>query len=151
MTLEHAVRRHLGLVFPGCHVEGATLFRLTRHADVAVDEGGNVDGVQLMDEQTRLRERQPVVRIEVEQGTSHEIRQLLLKELSFEPGARPGILRASDVREVPGLLDVSSLGQLAALAPPALSTPGPVRGWYSRRSRRCGTRSARGPLPASPL
>lgn len=121
VAIEDVVRGNIGLVFPDCHVERASLFRLVRLADLALDDRADVDGVQVVDEHSRRRERLPVVRIEVEQGTSAPLRQLLLKELSFEPGARPGVLRAGDVCEVPGMLDPSSLAQLANAVSDALS------------------------------
>lgn len=121
VMIEDVVRHHLSLAFPGSHVEGGSLFRLVRHAELAIDDRLDVDAVQMVAEQARQIDRQPVVRIEVEQGTPANVRQLLLKELSFEPGARPGVLRSEDVCEVPGMLDLSCLRQLADMAAPTLS------------------------------
>ena len=123
VPLEDVIRRALPLVYPGRRVEHAHLFRVTRFADLGVDEQRAGNLTQAIDEHAQRRRHQPVVRIEVEQGMPVPLRDLLLRELQLEPGARPGGLGAGDVYEIPGLLDLEGLRQLADLPMPALTFP----------------------------
>ncbi|MGQ0646366.1 MAG: polyphosphate kinase 1 [Gemmatimonadaceae bacterium] len=119
--LEDVIRQALPLVYPGRHVAYAYLFRLTRYADLGVDESQAGNLVQSVEERTSARRHQPVVRIEVERSMPPDVRDQLIRELQLEPGARPGGLSEADVFEVPGLMDLDALRQLADLPLPGLS------------------------------
>jgi polyphosphate kinase len=123
VPLEDVIRRALPLVYPGRRVEHAHLFRVTRYADLGVDEQRAGNLTQAIDEHAQRRKHQPVVRIEVEQGMPVPLRDLLLRELQLEPGSRPGSLGTADVYEVPGLLDLEGFRQLAELPMPTLAFP----------------------------
>jgi polyphosphate kinase len=123
VALEEVIRRFLPLVYPGRRVEYAHLFRVTRYADLGVDERRAGNLAQAVDEHARNRKHQPIVRIEVEQAMPAALRENLLRELQLEPGARAGSLSSGDVYEVAGLLDLEGLRQLAELLLPGLSFP----------------------------
>ncbi len=113
--LEDIVRQALPLMYPGRRVERAHLFRVTRYADLGVDEQRAGNLAQAVEERTHLRRHQPIVRIEVEQGMPNATRELLLRELELEPGMRPGTLGANDIFEIAGLMDLDALRELADL------------------------------------
>ena len=121
--LEDVVRQALPLAYPGRMVEDAHLFRLTRYADLGVEEALAGNLVQAVEERTSARRHQPVVRIEIERTMPLHVRELLIRELQLEPGARPGGLGEADIVEVPGLLDLDGLRQLADLPLAGLSHP----------------------------
>jgi polyphosphate kinase len=113
--LEDVVRQALPLMYPGRRVERAHLFRVTRYADLGVDEQRAGNLAQAVEERTLLRRHQPIIRIEVEQGMPNATRELLLRELALEPGTRSGSLGASDIYEIPGLMALDTLRELADL------------------------------------
>ena len=120
VAIEEVIRPELPLLYPGRRVEHAHLFRLTRDAALDVDERRGGDLAQAVDERSQGRRRQPVVRIEVERAMPAAVRALLLGELQLEPGARPGALGRDDEYEIPGLMDLGALRELAGLAMPEL-------------------------------
>lgn len=121
VPVEEVIRLSLPVMYPGRRVEHAHLFRVTRYADLAVDEQRAGNLMQAVEERTQARRHQPVVRIEVEQAMPNAVREQLLRELQLEPGARPGSLGASDIFDIPGLMDLEGLRQLADLPLPALT------------------------------
>lgn len=123
VPLEEIIRGALPLMYPGRRVEHAYLFRVTRYADLGVDEERAGNLVQAVEERSRLRRHQPVVRIEIEQSMPNALRELLLRELELEPGARPGSLGANDVYDIPGLMDLDALRELADLPLAGLTFP----------------------------
>ncbi len=128
VAMEDVIRPQLPLLFPGRRVEHAHLFRVTRDADLDVDERRAGDLAESIDERVGRRRQQPVVRIEVERGMPAPLRELLLRELQLEPGARPGALGRHDEYEIDGLMDLGALRQIAGLPRPELHFPPFVSG-----------------------
>jgi polyphosphate kinase len=123
IAIEDIIRPNVSLLYPGRRVEQAHLFRVTRYSDVEVDEQRSGNLVQAMQERTQQRRHQPIVRIEVEPSMPQTMRELLIRELQLEPGARPDSLQASDVFEAPGMMDLEALHALANLPLPDLAFP----------------------------
>jgi polyphosphate kinase len=123
VPIEEVVRPELPQLYRGRRVEHAYLFRLTRYADLALDERITGNLAQAVEEGTNRRRHQPVVRVEVERAMPASLRHLLLRELQLEPGTRPGALGPDDVYEVDGLMDLTALRQLAGLPMPELRWP----------------------------
>ena len=123
VAIEDVIRQELQVLYPGRRVERAYLFRVTRDAGMEIDErlAGNL--VQAIEERTQRRRHQPVVRVEVERGMPATLRELLLRELQLEPGARPGALGPNDLYEIDGFMDLGGLRQLASLPMPELRFP----------------------------
>src|SRR6185436_17708117 len=109
--------------YPGRRVHGSYLFRLTRYADLGVLEGEAGNLAQTIEERSKRRRHQPVVRIEVEPTMPGAIREQLVRELQLEPGARPATLALSDVYAVNGRMDLQALSELADLPRPDLRFP----------------------------
>jgi len=104
VRLEDVIARNIGRLFPGCTVEAANLFRLTRDGDVAIDDDDVADLLQAVEEAVRARRRRAVVRLELSANPDPRIRNWLKQwcEVSEE-----------DVYEVPGLLDATDLMDIA--------------------------------------
>jgi polyphosphate kinase len=111
LSLQDLVLRNAHKLFPGATIEEATLFRVSRNADIAIEEDSDNSIRELIEEQVRQRRFQPVVRLEFKGTPQAEIRAGLVDR--FE-------LRDSDVYELPGLLDYTALFQLASLPVPEL-------------------------------
>jgi polyphosphate kinase len=114
VSLQELVRHNAHKLFPGVVIEHATLFRVARNADIAIEEDTDNSIKELVEEQVRQRRFQPVVRLEFGGSPRPEIRDGLMDR--FE-------LRDSDVYELAGLLDYTSLFAIASLAVPGLRDP----------------------------
>ncbi len=111
VTLEELVRANLDLVHPGTIVEQAYVFRVTRGAELELDEQHADD---LLDAVTRAAARRgqgAAVRLEVERGMPPVLRALLLEDLRRELQGEEASFIA-DVEEVDGLVDLRGLTQL---------------------------------------
>jgi polyphosphate kinase len=103
LPLEELIGAHLPQLFPGLKVTAHHAFRLTRNADVEVEEDRDEDLLQALERELARRRFGPVVRLEVGSDIDPHVLDLLVRELE---------VTADDVVEVPGLLDLSSLWQL---------------------------------------
>jgi polyphosphate kinase len=112
--LQDLLRHNAHKLFPGVTIEHATLFRVARNADIAIEEDTDNSIRELVEEQLRQRRFQPVVRLEFGEAPRPEIRDGLMDR--FE-------LRDSDVFELPGPLDYTSLFGIASLPVPELRDP----------------------------
>jgi polyphosphate kinase len=112
IPIEEVVRANVGSLYPDRRVAEAHLFRLTRAADLelAEERAGNL--LQAIEEAVGRRAANPVVRVEVERAMPSSVRERLLWELRFEPGAEAGALTERDLQAVPGMLDLRGLRQL---------------------------------------
>jgi polyphosphate kinase len=114
VSLQDLLRANAHKLFPGVSIEHATLFRVSRNADIAIEEDTDNSIKELVEEQLRQRRFQPVVRLEFGESPRTEIRDGLMDR--FE-------LRDSDVFELTGPLDYTSLFQVASLPVPELRDP----------------------------
>jgi polyphosphate kinase len=114
LPLEDLISAHLEQLFPGMEVVEQQTFRVTRNADLEVEEDRDEDLLQQLERELARRRFGPPVRLEVVDTTSERVLDLLLSELDVDP---------SDAVEVPGLLDLSSLWELYGLDRPALKDP----------------------------
>ena len=114
VPVEQVVAAHLPTLFPGMEITETVAFRVTRNADLAVDEGEAQDLLAAVEVELRRRRFRSVVRLEVEHLVSSEIRSLLIEELDIE---------RDDVYEVDTLLELSSLWDLFAVDRPDLKNP----------------------------
>jgi polyphosphate kinase len=98
----------------GHGIVDASLFRILRNAEVELDEEDNESLREAITEALRQRRFEPVVRVDFAPGPSPAVRQALVDR--FE-------LTDEELYEVPGLLDYTSLFQIAGLNLPALRDP----------------------------
>ncbi|KQS73216.1 polyphosphate kinase [Modestobacter sp. Leaf380] len=111
LPLEDLISAHLNQLFPGLEVIDHHLFRVTRNADVEVEEDRDEDLLQALERELARRRFGPAVRLEVTDTMDPEILDVLLHELEVSP---------SDVLHVPGLLDLAALMALYGLDRPEL-------------------------------
>jgi polyphosphate kinase len=123
VPIEDVIRANLSLLYPGRTVEETALFRVTRAGDLEVDDAGAGDLLQAIEEELGQRAANPAVRVELEQGTSSRLRDMLVQELRFEGGAGGAAVGDLVIQEVAGLMASGDLRQLAALPVPGGAFP----------------------------
>ena len=111
LPLEDLIAAFLPQLFPGLEVLSHHLFRVTRNADLEVEEDRDEDLLQALERELARRRFGPAVRLEVTETMDPQILEVLLTELEMAP---------HDVLHVPGLLDLSSLWSVYALDRPEL-------------------------------
>jgi polyphosphate kinase len=111
LPLEELMGAHLGQLFPGLEVLAHHAFRVTRNADLEVEEDRDEDLLQALERELSRRRFGPVVRLEVGENMDPHVLDLLVRELD---------VTLDDVVAVPGLLALSSLHELSALDRPEL-------------------------------
>ncbi len=123
LPLEELIGANLHALFPGLEVTGHHAFRVTRNADLEVEEDRDADLLQALERELARRRFGPAVRLEVGEDMDEEVLDLLVRELEITP---------ADVVTVPGLLDLASLWQLYAVDRPELKDPPFVPGTHPR-------------------
>ena len=111
VRLEEVIAAHLDELFPGMEIAGHYPFRVTRDADLALEEGEADDLLAAVEMELRRRRFGEAVRLEVERGCTEEVQSLLTRELNLD---------AEDVYVVDGPLDLSGLNAIYDLDRPDL-------------------------------
>jgi polyphosphate kinase len=103
--LEDIIIANAGALLPGGHVRGAAAFRITRDADVAIQEDEAGDLLQAVSEAVTSRRRGACVRLEISARPEKRLRNWLVNWLKVRP---------ADIYEIPGLLDATALFEVAS-------------------------------------
>ncbi|MDQ1657007.1 MAG: polyphosphate kinase, partial [Cryptosporangiaceae bacterium] len=111
LPIEEVIAAHLVQLFPGMQVVEHHLFRVTRNADLEVEEDRDEDLLQALERELARRRFGPVVRLEAAETMSEHVLELLARELDVSD---------RDVLRVPGLLDLSALWALYGVDRPDL-------------------------------
>ena len=106
VLLEDLIAHHLDGLFPGMHVRDSYLFRVTRDADLDLQEDEADDLLRAIESELRRRRFGEPVRLEVERGMPEYIRDFLCSSLELEP---------VDCYEIEGLMALSDLWQIVNL------------------------------------
>ena len=114
VPIEEIVTANLATLYPGRRVEEVALFRVTRAGDLELEEAGAGDLLQALEEELDQRTINPVVRLELQPGTSEVLRSLLTQELRFETGHDAPVGELI-VHETPGLMAPGDLRRLTTL------------------------------------
>ncbi|MDZ7679553.1 MAG: RNA degradosome polyphosphate kinase [Acidimicrobiales bacterium] len=114
VPLEQVIAAHLGQLFPGMVVDEHVPFRVTRNADLTLDEDEAEDLLSAVEVELRRRRFGAAVRLEVDLTMSESIRSLLVRELE---------LTDDDVYPHAGPLGLGGLWSLHELARPDLKDP----------------------------
>jgi polyphosphate kinase len=117
VPIEEIVAANLALLYPDRTITEAALFRVTRKGDLGLEETAAGDLLQAVEEELEQREVNPVVRLEVEQGASGVLRDMLVRELRLTGGHAAGDELV--VHETSGFMAPADLRQLASLPVPA--------------------------------
>jgi polyphosphate kinase len=112
VPVEVVIASHLERLFPGMEIVSFHAFRVTRDADVEVEEDEAEDLLEAIQLVLRRRRRgASPVRLEVDETMSPEVLELLRREL---------YLQESEVYVLPGLLDLAALMSLYSIDRPDL-------------------------------
>ena len=115
VRLEEIICRNLDLLFPNMEVISCELFRVTRNANTEREEEQADDLLAMIESELRDRKFAPVVRIEVKQAMDPVRRGQLAAELELD--------ETTDVFEVPGMMAMRDLFEIARLDYPQLRYP----------------------------
>ncbi|HZT11240.1 MAG TPA: polyphosphate kinase 1 [Candidatus Baltobacteraceae bacterium] len=106
VLLEDLISHHLSSLFPGMEVRDSYLFRVTRDADLDLQEDEADDLLRAIESELQRRRFGEPVRLEIERGMPEYIRELLLKALE---------LGHTDCYEIDGFMGLTDLFALATL------------------------------------
>ena len=111
VLIDQVIEANLDALFLGMEIIDHHLFRVTRNADLAIEEDEADDLLMAIEEELRRRRFGEAVRLEVERSMPPMTRRILLDGLG---------LRENDAYEISGMLDLTGLGQLMDLDRPNL-------------------------------
>ncbi|MBA2719115.1 MAG: polyphosphate kinase 1 [Chloroflexi bacterium] len=114
VLLDQIIEANLDLLFTGMEVVEHHLFRVTRNADLAIEEDEADDLLMAIEEELRRRRFGEAVRLEVERSMPEATRAILLRGLG---------LRDEDAYEIKGMLDLTGLRDVVELDRPDLKSP----------------------------
>jgi len=106
VLLEDLIAHHLDGLFPGMHVRDSYLFRVTRDADLDLQEDEADDLLRAIESELRRRRFGEPVRLEIERGMPEYMRDFLCNSLELGP---------VDCYEVEGMMALSDLWQIVGL------------------------------------
>jgi polyphosphate kinase len=115
VPLDQVIAAHLGALFPGMEIESHHAFRVTRNADLTLEEEEADDLLAAVEIELRRRRFGRAVRLEIDSAMTDEVRELLGRELD---------LGAQDVYVTEGPLDLEGLWAVHALDRPDLKDEG---------------------------
>ena len=114
VPLYEVIRGNLGKLYAGMEVTATTLVRLTRDAEVGLEEDSPSALPDLVREQVKQRRYEPVVRLEFGPGADPAIREMLCDHFQLLP---------LDLYDMPEEVDYTTLFQIAGMDIPELSAP----------------------------
>ena len=118
VPLEQVIAAHLDQLFPGMEIEQHHAFRVTRNADLTLEEEEADDLLAAVEIELRRRRFGRAVRLEIDAAVSDEVRELLQREL---------VLGDEDVYEHVAPLDLGGLWAVHGLDRPDLKDPAYTR------------------------
>ena len=111
VPLHEIVRGNVHKLYSGMTLSGATLVRLTRDAEVDLDDDAAAELRQTVEDQVRQRRYEPVVRLEFGPGSDADIKEML--RVRFQ-------LSSSDLYDMAGEVDYTTLFEFTGLPMPEL-------------------------------
>ncbi len=114
VLLDQVIEANLDELFRGMEILETHLFRVTRDADIAIEEDEADDLLEAMEEEIRRRRFGEAVRLEIERSMPDVTRRILIHGTG---------VHEEDCFEIAGMLDLTALWQLVALDRPDLKAP----------------------------
>ncbi|HYC06427.1 MAG TPA: polyphosphate kinase 1 [Candidatus Binatia bacterium] len=114
VLLDQVIEANLDLLFSGMEILETHLFRVTRNADLAIEEDEADDLVMAIEEELRRRRFGQAVRLEVERSMPAATRLILMRGIG---------LTEDDCYDISGMLDLSGLWSISELDRPDLREP----------------------------
>jgi polyphosphate kinase len=123
VPLEQVIAAHLTQLFPGMEIAAHHSFRVARNADLTLEEEEADDLLAAVEIELRRRQFGRAVRLEISDGMTQEVRELLQRELD---------LGEEDTYCLVGPLDLGGLWSVHSLDRPELKDPAFQRVTQSR-------------------
>ena len=115
VPLYEVIRGNVHKLYGGMQLTATTLLRLTRDAEVEIDDDSDAILSEVVKEQIRQRRFEPVVRLEFAAGAEPAIREVLRTRFNLFP---------ADLYDMPDEVDYTTLFEIAGL--PVLELQDPV-------------------------
>ena len=115
IPLEEVMMNNLDMLFPGMHIVACEIFRVTRNANTEKAEEEADDLMAMIESELKERRFAPIVRLEIGAGMEPLHRGRLAAELELD--------EENDVFEVPGMLAMCDLFEIARLDYPRMHDP----------------------------
>ena len=119
VLLEEIIRSHLAQLFPGQQIREVVTIRLSRDAELELDDEGARTHIENVEHELRRRRRSDVVRLEIAGTASAELLTLLQEQLDIDSGEIYPVTGALDLRVLLGLVELPGF---EALRDPPLDT-----------------------------
>ncbi len=114
ILLEELIAAHIGSLFAGMEIRGCYPFRITRDADLELQEESADDLLEMIEEELSKRRFGGIVRVELARSMPAEIRDKLMEELEAH---------AAQIYSVDGPFNMSDLFTIANIDIPELRDP----------------------------
>lgn len=131
VSLEDVIRTHLDALFLGYGVKSCHAIRVTRDADLPLEEDPDEDLLKTIEESLRDRRRGAVVRLQFERGLPEPLLEVLREELELAPEdlyPTDGFAAFSDLMQLVTQVDLPQLKDvpMAPLPVPELEAAGSI-------------------------
>src|SRR5262245_16885922 len=114
VPLYDVIRGNVHKLYDGMQLTTTTLVRLTRDAEVEIDDDSDAILSEVVKEQIRQRRYEPVVRLEFAPGADPALREMLRTRFDLLP---------VDIYDMPDEVDYTTLFEIASLPFPELRDP----------------------------
>lgn len=84
ISIESLVRAHADDIFPGYEILSTTTFRVTRNADIVIEEEEADDFMEILEQGLRRRKKGAFVRLEIEDDCDEELLEFLTSHLEVD-------------------------------------------------------------------
>jgi polyphosphate kinase len=108
VLMDDIIRHHITRLFPGMRILSANIFRVTRNADVELNDEEAEDLLELISDEVRGRRFANIVRLEIESKTPMRVKELLIDKMEitwqdvFEVDGAVGLADALEIANMPG-------------------------------------------------
>lgn len=106
VLLEEIIKMKLDKIFIGYHIQTMANYRITRNADLSLNEEGAEDLLVAIEQSLRQRKWGSVIRLEIEKGVNKRLLERLVSELEIDE---------DDIYLIPGPIDLNFLHNLASM------------------------------------
>ena len=105
VTIESIVKKHAEDIFPGYKLLSPAAFRVTRNADIDIEEEEADDFMLLLEQGLKLRRKGAFVRLQIQKDADEQIKEFLSNNMKIFP---------KDIYEYSILLNLSTLWQIVS-------------------------------------
>ncbi|WP_297192163.1 RNA degradosome polyphosphate kinase [uncultured Campylobacter sp.] len=105
VTIESIVKKHAEDIFPGYKLLSSAAFRVTRNADIDIEEEEADDFMLLLEQGLKLRRKGAFVRLQIQKDADEQIKEFLSNNMKIFP---------KDIYEYSILLNLSTLWQIVS-------------------------------------